>query len=182
MQTIHKALKSHFDDQSQLARLKIFNVQGIQVEGWMKGEMLYVFAQLKDRGIIEKYDREVCIKQKSRKKCDLQITMESKKYWIELKNWVLMQKGLRYTPKWYFSQKDYLYNDFIKLRDIPETDEKWFAVIYSGKPSDNEWAEGMDIFSQRFNLEAIPIAFPRDYPEEYYLALMQFNSLQESSS
>jgi hypothetical protein len=105
--------------------LRCFCTQGVQVEGWFKGEML---AFLCKEGA--DFDREVKIGP-DKKKIDFQVTLLSQPARIELKHWLVgKQKGMSYDARWYFKQgrnAPGIQNDFDKLSAISTG-----GVLHSG--------------------------------------------------
>ena len=60
-----------------LGRLSCFHVYGVQVEGWLKGELLYFLDNEKKKGTVADFDREVrIVLGNKRKHVDLQVSLE----------------------------------------------------------------------------------------------------------
>ena len=94
-----------------LGRLRCFHIYGVQVEGWLKGELLYFLDNEKKKGTVVDLDREVRIVLGNKgKRVDLRVSLEvqgeREDAWIELKHWLLEQKGTTYRPQFYFRTTD----------------------------------------------------------------------------
>ncbi len=73
--------KAHFDRLDD--RLACFSEQEVQVEGWFKGEMLFLLTALKQQKLIQGFGREV---RAGRGKADLTLERAGIIHWIELKH------------------------------------------------------------------------------------------------
>ena len=49
MLSVLTKLRHHFDTVSMRNRMTVFCDQGVQIEGWFKGELLYALQQLKEK-------------------------------------------------------------------------------------------------------------------------------------
>ena len=83
--------------------MDLFDEHAIQVEGWLKGELLAFLNQDKQKGVIRNLYVEVRPDRISRKRIDLQIDVNGKIVWVELKHFQigrqesLSHKGLLKT-------------------------------------------------------------------------------------
>ena len=77
--------------------LDCFCNYGVQLEGWLKGELLYFLDAEKSGGRLYDFDREVSFGQ-GRRKIDIRITgANGLATWVELKHWLIgYQKGYKY--------------------------------------------------------------------------------------
>ncbi len=74
-----------------VGRLRCFHAHGVQIEGWLKGELLFFLDGEKVRGAIGDFDREIRTDLGDRRKqVDLRIALEvegtRRDAWIELKH------------------------------------------------------------------------------------------------
>jgi hypothetical protein len=106
--------------------LQCFCDQGVQVEGWLKGEVLLWLTREKASGIIQEFDREV-VPGVGRKKVDIRLTLASQggmaDVWLELKHYLIgFQRGVPYEARTYFSDSKYgIITDITKLATINTT-------------------------------------------------------------
>lgn len=168
--------KENMDAHEEL--LKCFCQYGVQLEGWLKGELLYFLDREKTGGRIVDFDREVTVPQ-GRKKVDFKIRMSTSSgvldAWIELKYWLIgYQKGTKYNANFYFGDPTSVgvKPDVEKLNKI--TDEgKFVLVLAVANPGLNEWSRGVDNFNRKFSpLHLKILTDPADYPDSYFLGLL----------
>lgn len=100
MEQLIPHLREYFDRTSD--RLRSFHRHGVQVEGWLKGELLLALDQLKERSVIRSFDREVRLRGK---RIDLAVDHDMTRYLVELKHWTSDQKGKHYDASWYFRDR-----------------------------------------------------------------------------
>lgn len=104
--------------------LKCFAEQGIQVEGWLKGEILTFLTAEKCVARIAGFDREALVGD-GRRKADLTVDIqegaEQRRVWIELKHYLVgWQKGILYNALGYFNDPAAgIKPDISKLLAIP---------------------------------------------------------------
>ena len=90
-------LKKHFDDKNGI--FTCFCTQGVQIEGWLKGELLYFLSQLKETGKINDFDREVkspVSNQKIDFKLELKTNNNIEIIWLELKHWLIGYQKVKF--------------------------------------------------------------------------------------
>ena len=82
--------------------LECFCNYGVQLEGWLKGELLYFLDNEKTGGRLYDFDREVSFGQ-GKRKVDIKITEENgRATWVELKHWLIgYQRGQKYDAGFY---------------------------------------------------------------------------------
>lgn len=158
--------------------LKCFCRYGVQLEGWLKGELLYFFDKEKREGHVVDFDREVSTP-RTRKKVDFKVKMSTSSgvldTWIELKYWLIgYQKGTKYGANFYFGDPSSvgIKPDVEKLNTI--TDEgKFILVLAVANPGSDEWSNGIDNFNRKFSpLHLKSLTDPTDYPDSYFLGLL----------
>jgi len=57
--------------------IEVFSGSQIQVEGWFKGELIYLFTSLKNKGELQDWDREVKL---DKKQIDFKVTIDNKPF------------------------------------------------------------------------------------------------------
>ena len=176
MREFVRRLRKYFD--MRQAILECFCKHGVQVEGWVKGEMLYFLDSGAVNSRLIKFDREVSIGL-GRKKVDFALTIEkdngSQRLWIEIKHWLIgYQKGTRWTASSYFVDTSSvgIKPDVEKLTMIP-TGEKFLLVLATANPGKTDWSSGIRKFNSKFKPLCIKgLTNPSDFPPSYFLGLL----------
>ena len=171
--------------QRQQGKLRCFHQQGVQLEGWLKGELLYFLDGEKANGRIWDFDREVRIDLEGRRKrIDLLVFPKSQHKssacWIETKHWLLEQKGDVYRPIFYFSDKSSvgIWPDADALRQIPEG-SKFILTLMTANPGPNDWAKGVEKFNEKFGpLSLRNLTHPSQFPISFHIGLLRLHALE----
>lgn len=162
-------LRKHFD--SLTDRLDCFCSQGVQLEGWFKGELLFVLDGWHKAKRISDFDREIPV---GGKKVDIRIDCEGSCHWVELKYWLIgMQKGTSYTPNFYFTDRPGIRNDVSALQSLSSTGCPWLLILTAARPDTDAWECGVEKFNQLTVANLIPRTSPVDFPPSYFLGLLQ---------
>jgi len=169
-------LKDYFN--TRLGMFECFCKHGVQVEGWLKGELLLFLDQNKLNGKIVGFDREVNMGL-GRKKVDftLKVREKSKTYrvWIELKHWLIgYQKGTRWTANSYFGDASSvgIKPDVEKLSTLPEN--MFLLILATSNPGKTDWESGTQKFNTKFKpLKVKSLTNPKDYPSIYFFGLLK---------
>ena len=176
MKTIEKKLKEHLLGLKD--KLQCFHKNEVQVEGWLKGEILVFLERLKANGDIKEFHRECILK--NRKRADIVIEIKKNKHWVELKHWHIgKQKGKEWNIKDYI--KD-LEDDAIKLDVIPPTSRKWILVLCTKNPGKTDWYRELNTFNatKEFFHKLKPASAPTSYPDAFFLGLLRIDKKRES--
>jgi hypothetical protein len=165
-------IKQHFDGLQD--RLLCFREQEVQVEGWFKGEILFLLTALRRRGMVQNFDRETG---SNGAKVDLMLRIAETSHWIELKHWLVgVQRGARLDPPFYFGNRTSvgIVKDFDKLVSMEKAGPKWFLILLTGNPGNELWERGLAIFHRKFSPRSlIPRSQPDQFPISYFLGLLQ---------
>lgn len=161
--------------------LKCFCAQGVQLEGWLKGELLCFLGQQKSRGNIVGFDREEPAG-RGRRKVDFRLEFlgetGSQYVWLEIKHWLIgYQKGCKYDALFYFSDPSSvgIAPDIKKLGNTQDGD-KYLLVLATANPGENEWLKGVESFNQKFApLSLKPVTKAKDFPTYYFLGLLEID-------
>jgi hypothetical protein len=157
-----------------LNRFRAFYNHGIMVEGWFKGELITILDSFQKDGIIDGFDREVRIE---KKRVDLSVEILGCHHWIELKHWLNgYQAGTFYGTSFYFSDPTSvgIINDVKKLTNIVPIGFRWALILAVSNPGIIEWTNGINKFNEKFHpYHLISRTEPADYPEEYFLGLLE---------
>lgn len=154
-------------------RLESFCKNGVQVEGWLKGELLYFLDTEKDAGRLSSFGREAPIH--GRRKVDIRVVFDqSLPAWVELKHWLVGRQGdYRYDARFYFadSTSNGIKRDVEKLKIT--RDDKYVLALATANPGIDNWSEGVARFNEKFApLQVSSLTDPRDYPADYFLGLL----------
>ena len=159
--------------------LECFCRYGVQVEGWLKGELLYFLDSEKAAGRLVDFEREALCGI-GKKKVDLRLeiitsTAASNVVWIELKHWLIgYQKGERWQAHNYFGDKDIgIHSDVEKLSSIIKGD-KYELILSTQNPGYEDWSKGVDKFNKKFKpLHVRSCIETSDFPPSYYIGVLE---------
>lgn len=156
--------------------LRCFVEQGVQVEGWLKGEILAFLTQEKKEGRLVDFDREVLIGQ-GRRKADLTLAMqcgaERFEAWVELKHYLIgEQKGFVWDAYGYFNDRSAgIKPDIDKLLTIP-TSNRYVLILGTANPGREDWKAAIDRFNEKFQSCVRSLTDPTDFPDEFFPGLL----------
>ena len=158
--------------------LECFYHYGVQVEGWLKGELLNFFDTEKTDGRLIGIDREVLCGI-GQKKVDYFLVVPSgiiaSTIWIELKHWHI---GYQRSELWlahnYFGDKAIgIYSDVEKLSNIIDGD-KFVLILCTKNPGHEDWSRGVDKFNEKFKpLQVRSCTETSEFPEFYYIGVLE---------
>ena len=154
--------------------LECFCNHGVQLEGWLKGELLYFLDAEKAGGRLYDFDREVSFGQ-GRKRIDVKITGEhGLATWVEVKHWLIgYQRGYRYDAGFYLrdSSSVGIKPDVEKLKLT--SGSKFLLILATANPGSKDWYCGVEAFDRKFSpLRISPMTDPADFPAQYFLGLL----------
>lgn len=154
--------------------LECFSSYGVQLEGWLKGELLYFLDVEKTGGRLHAFDREVSFGQ-GRRKIDIKITYEDGVCaWVELKHWLIgNQKGYKYDAGFYLrdSSPVGIKPDVEKLKLASGL--KYMLILATANPGAEGWFSGVEQFNRKFApLRVSPMTDPSDFPAQYFLGIL----------
>jgi hypothetical protein len=166
---------------NHLEQLKCFCNRGVQVEGWLKGEMLFFLGEEVKRSVIEDFDREVRINDKNGKRhvVDLKIVRKSPirhdLAYVELKHWLIgYQKNTRWFARSYMTDNSSvgISLDAKRLQQISRVPNYLF-ILATANPGTDDWNKGIEIFNTKFTGKIDPLTTPKDFPDEYFIGLLK---------
>ncbi len=163
---------------TRLSAFECFCKHGIQVEGWLKGELLLFLEEKKLNDNIIGFDREVNMGL-GRKKVDFTLKVKEKNktsvVWIELKNWLIgYQKGTRWKANSYFGDASSvgIKPDVEKLSRLSEN--RFLLILATANPGEIDWESGIQKFNSKFKpLKVKSLTSPKDFPSTYFLGLLK---------
>jgi hypothetical protein len=154
--------------------MELFDVHTVQVEGWLKGELLYFLDLEKQKKLIDNYFTESSCGV-GRKRVDLLLVLNQKNIWVELKHFQIgKQKDQIWNAYSYFSDKNIgIYSDVDKLNSILDKD-KFILVLATKNPGVGDWSKGVNKFNEKNRpLKIISHTKPSDFPASYYVGLLE---------
>ena len=154
--------------------LECFCTYGLQLEGWLKGELHYFLEAERAGGRLYDFDREVSFGQ-GRIEIDIKITGENGlATWLELKHWMIgYQKGYKYDAGFYLrdSSSVGIKPDVEKLQLTPAS--RYMLILATANPGAKDWFRGVESFNRKFSpLRISPRTDPADFPPQYFLGLL----------
>jgi len=171
--------KMHFDGVED--RLECFIYSQVQVEGWLKGELLFLLTLLRNNGIIKEFDREIRI---GRRRIDLSIDLGNSSNYIETKHWLIgEQKGYSYGPSFYFGDPTSvgITKDVDKLLETQEPSNRWMLLLLTANPGSRDWFAGIDKFNEKCHpRQIVSRSNPEDFPDTYFIGLLEVSKSTEN--
>ena len=162
--------------------MKLFDLHAIQVEGWLKGELLPFFDAEKTNGKLRNYWPESPPESQTdpgRKRIDYELELLDgailTKVWIELKHFQIgYQKEVSWKANDYFVSKSYgIHGDVAKLREVVVGD-KYILVLATKNPGRDDWSRGVDKFNEKFSPFHIQShTDPSNFQATYFLGLLE---------
>ena len=164
--------------------MKLFDQHAVQVEGWLKGELLHFFDIEKADGRLRDYWPESPPESRtasSRERIDYELELATAdattKVWLELKHFQIgCQKGVCYKAHGYLARKSYgIYKDVVKLRQITAGD-RYVLVLATKNPGRYDWSTGVATFNADFGHLSLHIhthTDPSDFPSTYFVGLLE---------
>ena len=154
--------------------LQSFSKHGVQIEGWLKGELLHFLDNERSSGRLRDFDRETDFGQ-GRSRIDLKLTdRDGQLTWVELKHWLIgNQKGDRYNAGFYFGD-----GSSVGIRPDVEklaltSGQGYILVLATANPGADDWSNGVDRFNRKFSpLRLASLTDPGDYPPYFFLGLL----------
>jgi len=162
-------------------QLKAFYRYQSQLEGWLKGELLWFLDREKTDGRLSNFEREVLLPRRhSKQRFDFKLAFRTgevqKTAWIELKHWLIgYQKDSHYNCQFYFGDPTSIgiKPDVEKLASV-RSGNKYLWILMTQNPGENDWASGMKKFNEKFRpLHVDPLTQPTNFPDFYFLGLLK---------
>lgn len=166
-------LRAHFDQLED--RMRCFCKYGSQLEGWFKGELLFLLDSAIVSGEVVGCNREV---RTAAGNVDLVVkTRDGRTNWIELKHWLIGRQGTySYGASFYFGDPTSvgISRDVDKLRQLSAGGQRYMLILATANPGVEDWTRGVSKFNEKFApLHVSPMTNPPDYPEWYFLGLLR---------
>lgn len=159
--------------------MRLFDEHAVQVEGWLKGELLPLFEIEKTDCRLIEFNTEVSC---GYGRVDYHLIVPDEpiaaEVWLELKHFQIGRQGeYRWIASNYFTDKNIgIYRDVEKLTRI-EHGDKYIFVLATKNPEyekNGDWWQGVDKFNRKFShLQIRSLTDPIDFPQSYYLGLLE---------
>lgn len=164
-------------------QLECFCRHGVQVEGWLKGELLYFLDNEQAAGRIGGVDREATFGT-GRQKIDFYVEMPTFSMWLETKHWLVgYQKGQKYNASFYFGDPSPvgIRPDVEKLI-ATDKGHKYLLVLATRNPGRLDWEAGIDRFNQKFSpLRISSLTNPNEFRQSYFLGLLEVYQISKDN-
>jgi hypothetical protein len=163
-------IDEHFLREESLARIRAFISTQRQVEGWFKGELLFLFQSLQEENHIEMWQPEWPTNDNRR--IDFYLLLEDGPLYIELKSFYhgnQVNAFITLGTCFYF-----LPNDIIKLANINDGN-KFSLVFVTPNPNPENWGNALNAFQHLFpyiNEEYIQ----NNFPDTLYISKIRVNA------
>lgn len=165
--------------------MECFDEHAVQVEGWLKGELLpFLNCEMADGRLVDFKTEVAC----GHGRVDYRLIVPdgpiAVEVWIELKHFQIGWQGEdRWIASNYFTDKSIgIYRDVDKLSKIVSGD-KYVLVLATKNPEyekNGDWSQGVDRFNQKFTpLQIKSITNPTDFPQCYFLGLLEVTRKEE---
>lgn len=169
----------HFLVGPKLDYASIFTKSERQVEGWFKGELLYLFTMLQQQGQLSGWDCEVTAPGLGKKRIDFKVVVNNAPFYFELKalyhGW---QRGSPIDLGIYFYKDDVgIWRDVQKLASLNDSQGFCLLFIY---PSPNLalWQRILSTYAQKVSPIVIKeFSNPEHYPPPLHIAKLEVSRL-----
>jgi len=153
----------------------IFAKSQRQVEGWFKGELLYLFSTLERQGLLSDWESEAPVAVGSRKKHDFRLTIGHLSIYLELKTlYHGQQRSSRIDLGIYFYKDTIgIWPDVEKLASL-QTGQGFCLLFVYPAPERKNWEAALEGFAKRISpIQIEDISDPDAYPASLYIAKLK---------
>jgi hypothetical protein len=174
MELLLADIRAHFSTLEN--RLRVFAQQEVQLEGWFKGECLFLLQELKSEGCIRDVNREVATGL-GKRKIDITVDLRGQRHWVELKHWHIgPQKGACWGPKDYI---DSLEDEYQKFEAVRANGRAWVLAFCTPNPGADLWKEALRYFNCEYSPWKLKAKTdPVDYPRTFFIGLFACGGLR----
>ena len=168
----------HFLASSKLQYPIIFTQSQRQVEGWFKGELLYLFSSLKDQNQLLRWESEALLPNNGRKKCDFKVTFNNVPLFLELKTLYTGKQGSSQIDLGIYFYKDTvgIWPDIQKLAAI-EAGQGFCILFVYPSPNPVRWRQILEAYTTRISPTLIrEVSNIEKYPSSLYIAKLEILS------
>jgi len=182
MDDLFEAIDEYFLSPDRLVKIEAFTHAQRQVEGWFKGELIYLFADLLGAERLSAWEPEAVLTPGDKKKCDFILNVLDSRVFLEVK---ALYHGKQRAAK--FGLDIYMYKDTVgiwgdvlKLSSLSSGFGYNLLFIYP-RPEPDVWARLIEKYKRRI----APIALEEvsrisDYPRELYICKLRVTGRSRS--
>ena len=146
---LFKVIDDHFLTEEALARVQSFLSSQHQVEGWFKGELLFLLKSLRDNNRLEDWHSEYSPPEIGKKRIDFYVNLSDGPLYIELKSFYYgRQANATIDLATCFTA---LPKDVDKLADLRDGN-KFSLVFVTPKPNPQLWQRALQKFQRKYLL------------------------------
>jgi len=170
---LFRQIDDYFLTPERLQRVELFSFYARNVEGWFKGELLYLFNSLEKSGRVGPWGSEVRVTADGKQRADFRATLADGPIYLELKTLFHgVQAGQAVDLGIYFPRTADgvgITGDVIKLLRATEGNKVLLLFVHP-RPSHEKWSAMMESYFRRM----APIALVEEsdvnrYPESLYI-------------
>lgn len=168
----------HFLASSRLRYPIIFTQSQRQVEGWFKGELLYLFSSLQDQSQLLSWESEAFLPNNGRKKSDFKLVINNVPIFLELKTLYTGKQGNSQIDLGIYFYKDTvgIWPDIQKLAAI-EVGQGFCILFVYPSPNPVRWRKTLEAYNTRISPTLIKeISNIEKYPSPLYIAKLEILS------
>lgn len=167
----------HFLDVDRLRRVAAFSDVGRQVEGWFKGEIIYLLADARSRGLIDDFKSEAALSDQGgsgwgKKRVDFRIEHGGQTIYVEVKTLFHGRQGAAEIPIDIYLYRDDIgiWPDLKKLGALPPGAA--FSLLFvHPRPDAAAWTLALSRARERNRqYDLAELTTVADYPTELYIA------------
>src|SRR5260370_12201129 len=171
-------IDKHFLASSKLKYPIIFTQSQRQVEGWFKGELLYLFSRLQDQGQLLSWESEAFLPNNGRKKSDFKVVINHAAIYLELKTLYTDKQGRSQIDLGIYFYKDTvgIWPDVQKLAAI-EAGQGFCILFVYPSPNPMRWRQILEAYNTRVTSTFVREVSNIDkYPSSLYIAKLEILS------
>ena len=161
-----------------LDRINAFVRFNRQVEGWFKGELLMIAADMVRNGLVADFTPDCRMGSASKVNIDLRFMLTNgRAVWIELKHWYIGRypSGGVWNATTYCTQTTSAApSNFLAKLPAEWPDPTYLLAVATPKPNEADWQMGVQRLKARQPHRRFgALTKPSDFPSEYFLALLR---------
>lgn len=169
---IFDLIDRHFLDADRLRRVAAFSDGGRQVEGWFKGEMIYLLGDARRRGLVDDFKSEAALPDQGRKRVDYRLHHGGRTMYLEVKTLFHGRQGESIIPVDIYFYRDPIgiWPDVQKLGMLPPG-AAFSPLFVHPRPDSAIWYRALTRACQRYHeFSLTELTSVERYPEELYIA------------
>ena len=160
---------------AKLDYIQRFTSSERQIEGWFKGELIYLFTSLQGKGELEGWEPEVLVPGLGKKRVDFRVKLDNGFVWLEFKSlYHGQQRGQPIDLGIYFYKDSVgIWDDVQKLASVVEGHSYCVMFIYP-RPEADRWQELLTKYRQLIgNYTFQEQSNVSQFPSDLYIAKIE---------